>query len=144
MFINVRTSHILSSLNNVHACILFKQFQLSTAKQEVESYNQQIEKLRLSHPKLENELSIVGENLQDKRKHLQEKRVSQPTPSAGVNQADEIALQIDITKLNIQLVDLRSEYALAKTKLRTTQSDLEQRMQSVRLNKNLLVSHYNG
>ena len=92
---------------------------------------------------LESELSIVSENLQEKKKHLQEKRSSQ-TPSVGVNQADEIALQIDITKLNIQLVDLRSEYALAKTKLRTTQSDLEQRMLSVRLNKNLLVSHYGG
>ena len=137
-------AHIRSSLNNVR--ILFKQFQLSTAEQEVECYNQQIEKLRLSHPTLENELSIVGENLQEKKKHLQEKRSSQPTPSVGVNQSDEIALQIDITKLNIQLVDLRSEYALAKTKLklRTTQSDLEQRMLSVRLNKNLLVSHYNS
>ena len=134
--------HILSSLNNVR--ILFTQFQLSTAKQEVENYNQQIEKLRLSRPTLENELSIVGDNLQDKKKHLQEKISSQPTPSVRVNQADEIALQIDITKLNIQLVDLRSEYALAKTKLSTTQSDLEQRMLSVRLNKNLLVSHYNG
>ena len=138
-----KCTHILYSLNNVHAFIFFKQFQLSTAKQEVESYNQQIEKLRLSHPMLESELSIVSENLQEKKKHLQEKRSSQ-TPSVGVNQADEIALQIDITKLNIQLVDLRSEYALAKTKLRTTQSDLEQRMLSVRLNKNLLVSHYGG
>ena len=144
MYINVHTSHILSSLNNVHVCILFKQFQLSMAKQEVESYNQQIEKLRLSLPTLENERFIVSENLQEKKKHLQEKRSSQPTPSVGVNQADEIALQIDITKLNIQLVDLSSQYALAKTKLRTTQSDLEQRMRSVRLNKNLLVSHYNG
>ena len=139
-----KCAHILSSLNNVHACILFQQFQLSTAKQEVESYNQQIEKLRLSRPTLKNELSIVGENLQEKKKHFQEKRSSRPTPSVGVNQADEIALQINITKLNIQLVDLRSQYALAKTKLRTTQSDLEQRMLSVRLNKNLLVSHYNG
>ena len=144
MYIGVHTPHILSSLNNVHACILFKQFQLCTAKQEVESYNQQIEKLRLSRPMLESKLSISSENLQEKKKHLQEKRSSQPTPSVGVNQADEIALQIDITKLNIQLVDLRSQYALAKTKLRTTQSDLEQRILSVRLNKNLLVSHYNG
>ena len=145
MFINVHTSHMLSSLNNIiHVCILFKQFQLSTAKQEVESYNQQIEKLRLSRLKLESELSIIGENLQEKKKHLQEKISSQTTPSVGVNQADEIALQIYITKLNIQLVDLRPEYALAKTKLKTTQSNLEQRMLSVRLNKNLLVSHYNG
>ena len=137
-------THIISSLNNVHTSILSKQTQLSTAKQVVETYNQQIETFRLGHSKMENEISIASENLQEKKKHLQEKISSQPTPSVGVNQADEIAVQIDITKLNIQLVDLRSEYTLAKTKLRTTQSDLEQRMLSVRLNKNLLVSHYNG
>ena len=118
---------------------LSKQLQLTTAEHEVENYNQQIEKLRLNLPRIENEIATISENLQEKKKHFQEKTTLGVSP--GVNQADDIQLQIDITKQNIELVDMRSEYALVKTKLRTTQRDLEQRMMSVRLNKNLLVSY---
>ena len=118
---------------------LSKQLQLTTAEQEVENYNQQIEKLRSNLPRIENEIATISENLQEKKKHLQEKTTVGVSP--GVNQADDIELQIVITKQNIELVDMRSEYALVKTELRTTQRDLEQRMLSVRLNKTLLVSY---
>ena len=125
----------------MYTCIFFlsKQLQLTTDEHEVENYNQQIEKLRSNLPKMKNEIATISENLQEKKKHFQERATLGVSP--GVNQADDIELQIDITKQNIKLVDMRSEYTLLKTKLRTTQRDLEQRMLSVRLNKNLLVSY---
>ncbi len=83
-------------------------------------------------------------NMSEKLKHFRtssyERCRSVDSDGDEVPSIESVNLQVELTKCNIELADMRSEYALKKLKRLSIKNEIELRAGSLISKRNLLVS----
>ncbi len=82
----------------------------------------------------------ASEKLKNFRSFSYERCRSVDSDGDEVPNLDSFELQIELTKSNIQLADMRSEYALLKLKRISLRNEIERHIRSLKTKRNLLVS----